>query len=55
MRQPDVAKKYGRLYNLPLIYLTQLIGLALGMGSEDLGLDRLVVDPAPLLRTKGLL
>lgn len=55
MRQPDVEKKYGRSYDLPLIYLTQLIGLALGMGIEGLGLDKLVVDPAPLLRTKGVL
>lgn len=55
MRQPDVEKKYGRSYNLPLIYLTQLIGLSLEMGTEDLGLERLVIDPAPLLRTKGML
>ena len=55
MRQSDVEKKYGRSYELPLIYLTQLIGLALGMDMENLGLDKLVVDPAPLLRRKGVL
>jgi heterodisulfide reductase subunit B len=54
MRQPDVEKRYESSYNLPLIYLTQLIGLALGMGIKDLGLDRLIVDPGPLLRTKGV-
>jgi heterodisulfide reductase subunit B len=50
-----VEKQYGRSYELPLIYLTQLIGLALRMGSEDLGLDKLVVDPLPVLLTKGVL
>ena len=46
---------YDRPYNLPVIYLTQLIGLTLGMGIKDLGLDKLVKDPAPLLQEKGLL
>ncbi len=55
MRQPDVEKKYNRSYKLPLLYLTQLIGLTLGIGFKDLGLDKLVVDPVPLLRTKGVL
>lgn len=54
MRQPDVEKKYNRSYNLPLIYLTQLIGITLGIGIKDLGLDKLIVDPVPLLRTKGV-
>jgi heterodisulfide reductase subunit B len=55
IRQPDVEKRYNHSYNLPLIYLTQLIGLALGMGIKDLGLDKLVVDPLPMLRTRELL
>ena len=55
MRQPDVEKKNNRSYNLPLIYLTQLIGLTLGIGIKDLGLNKLIVDPVPLLRTKGVL
>jgi heterodisulfide reductase subunit B len=55
MRQPDVEKRYNRSYNLPLIYLTQLIGLAMGMGIKDLGLDKLVVDPIPMLRTRQFL
>ncbi len=54
MRQPDVEKRYDRTYNLPIVYLSQLIGLTMGLGSEDLGLEKLVVDPAPLLEKKGL-
>jgi len=38
-----------------MIYLSQLIGLTLGMGIKRLGLDKLAVDPAPLLQKKGLL
>jgi heterodisulfide reductase subunit B len=55
MRQPDVEKKYDHSYDLPIIYLSQLIGLTLGMGIKDLGLDKLVVDPGALLKEKGLL
>jgi len=55
MRQPDVEKQYDCQYNLPIIYLSQLIGLTLGMGAQDLGFEKLVVDPIPLLRKKGLL
>jgi heterodisulfide reductase subunit B len=55
MRQPDVEEKNNRSYNLPLIYLTQLIGLTLGIDFKDLGLGKLIVDPVPLLRTKGVL
>ncbi len=54
MRQPDVEKRYDRTYNLPVIYLSQLIGLTMGLGPEDLGLEKLVVDPTPLLEKKGL-
>jgi len=55
MRQPDVEKAYNRGYNLPIIYLSQLIGLTLEMSIKDLGLDKLVIDPAPLLERNGLL
>lgn len=40
---------------LPIVYLTQLLGLATGLDPAQLGLDRLFVDPRPLLGRKGLL
>ncbi len=36
--QREVNKKYGTDYNYPVLYITELIALALGMGAEDLGL-----------------
>jgi heterodisulfide reductase subunit B2 len=55
MRQQDVEAKYGRKYGLPIFYFTQLLGLAMGCSPREVSLDRLVVDPLPLLRSKGLL
>jgi heterodisulfide reductase subunit B2 len=54
MRQGDIERQYQRLYGLPVFYFTQLLGLALGCSFEELGLDRLVVDPKRLLAGKGL-
>jgi heterodisulfide reductase subunit B len=34
---------------VPIIYLTQLVGLALGIDAEKLGLNRHFVDTSPLL------
>ncbi len=39
---------------LPVIYVTELIGLALGLRPEDLGLTRHLTDAMPLLREKGV-
>jgi heterodisulfide reductase subunit B2 len=55
MRQLDIETKYGRRYNMPVFYFTQLLGLALGCSASDVSLDSLVVDPRELLRSKGLL
>lgn len=51
----DVISRAGRAYNLPIIYFTQLMGLALGMGidTDELGLKKHLTDPRPLLRSKG--
>jgi heterodisulfide reductase subunit B len=55
MRQKDVEAKYGRRYGLPVFYFTQLMGLAVGCSAKEVALERLIVDPRPLLRSKGLL
>jgi heterodisulfide reductase subunit B len=55
MRQKDVETKFGRRYNLPVFYFTQLLGLAMGCSAKEVALEKLVVDPQPLLRSKGLL
>ncbi|MBN1667795.1 MAG: 4Fe-4S dicluster domain-containing protein, partial [Anaerolineales bacterium] len=40
---------------LPILYFTQLMGLALGLPIKTLGLHKHLVDPRPLLRQKGFL
>lgn len=55
MRQKEIENKYGIKYNMPVFYFTQLIGLAIGARPEELGLNKLIVNPVPLLTKKGLL
>ncbi len=54
LRQQDINKKYEEAFNLPVFYFTQLLGLALGCSVKELGLDRLVVNPWPLLTRVGI-
>jgi heterodisulfide reductase subunit B len=37
--QEQISRKYGRRYDLPIFYFTQIVGLALGMGNEELRLS----------------
>jgi len=53
LRQKEVEAAYGTKFGLPILYFTQIIGLALGSGAKELGLDRHMVDPIPLLKAKG--
>ena len=46
LRQNDIEKARGRQYGMPILYITQLVGLCLGIPKEELGLDRLMVDPS---------
>jgi heterodisulfide reductase subunit B len=48
-RQAEVEAKYGVRYRMPILYFTQLVGLALGIESKKLGLQQHLVDPMPLL------
>ena len=54
MRQKDIESKFGRRYNLPVFYFTQLLGLAMGCQADELSLSSLVVEPAALLAAKGI-
>jgi heterodisulfide reductase subunit B len=39
---------------LPILYFTQLMAVALGLGEKAAALNKNLVDPRPLLRSKGL-
>lgn len=55
IRQKEIEGVYHATYGLPVFYLTQLVGIAAGLGAESLGLDAMIVNPLPLLKSKGLL
>lgn len=40
MRRPDIDKYLGKDIEIPVIYITQAIGLALGISPKELGLNR---------------
>ena len=56
MRQKKLGAKYGVKYDLPVFYYTELIGLAIGLSPDEVGLQHHFVDPKPLLKkiAKGL-
>ncbi|TSK07380.1 MAG: heterodisulfide reductase subunit B [Geobacter sp.] len=41
--------------DLPIFYITQLAALAMGVASQSLGFESVIIDPKPLLRDKQLL
>lgn len=53
--QERLARKTGKAYYLPVLYFTELIGLALGHPEIETWLGRHFVDPRPLLQRRGLL
>jgi len=43
MRRADIEAFAGKKYSIPVIYITQAIGLAMGLGEKQLGLNRHLV------------
>jgi len=52
MYQSDAEGELSEQFGLPVLYFTQLMGLAMGLSPEDLCLDKAIVDPLPLLVDK---
>jgi heterodisulfide reductase subunit B len=48
--QKSIESEYGTAYNMPVLYLTQLIGLAMGFDRKELGLNMNVVKTKALLQ-----
>lgn len=40
MKQGDIERRHGVSHGLPVYYLSDLVGLALGLSEKDLGIDR---------------
>jgi heterodisulfide reductase subunit B len=50
LRQLDIARSKGNRYDLPVLYITQLLGLCLGVAPERLGLNKLMISPANVVQ-----
>ncbi len=48
-KQKAIENKRGEEIGIPVLYVTQLVGIALGLGPEELGLNMNAVSPMPLL------
>ncbi|MFQ6033609.1 MAG: CoB--CoM heterodisulfide reductase iron-sulfur subunit B family protein, partial [Candidatus Bipolaricaulia bacterium] len=55
LRQRQIAEGTHEEFDLPILYFTQVMGLAFGLEPRRLGLEKHFVDPLPLLERKGLL
>ena len=51
LRQADARKMHGELTETPVLYVTQLLGLALGLSPKELGIEALSVSADALLET----
>ena len=50
LRQQDIEKQMSKRYDMPIIYITQLLGLCLGISSKKLGLSKLMVSPEKIVK-----
>ncbi len=49
LKQGQINKALGTDYNVPILYLSQVIGIALGLSGDDVQLKKNVVDPTVLI------
>jgi heterodisulfide reductase subunit B len=54
-RQQEMSQDGSGFAALPVLYFTQLLGIALGLDSTDYGFEQHYVDPRPLLVQNGLI
>ena len=55
MYQSDAETQLDEQLGMPVLYFTQLMALAMGLPAEQLCLEKVIVDPRPVLVEKGLL
>ncbi len=53
MYQSDAEQSLGRQLGMPVLYFTQILGLAMGLDRRRLLLEKVIVDPMPMLAQKG--
>ena len=55
MYQSDAEKLLGQQLGIPVLYFVQLMGLAMGLDPQHVCLEKLIVDPLPILSKKGFI
>jgi len=53
LQQLGMKELYGEEYNLPVLFITQILGLAMGMGDDEVGLEMNRVPAGPILEHLG--
>ncbi|MDH5605746.1 MAG: CoB--CoM heterodisulfide reductase iron-sulfur subunit B family protein [Anaerolineae bacterium] len=51
-RQNDIANLLGRPIDMPILYFSQVLGYALGLEMKQLGFEKHLIDPVPLMLEK---
>ncbi len=54
-KQSDILKTHLDFKTIPVLYFTQLLGVAMGLDPQALGFDQNAVDPIPFLKRKGFI
>ena len=54
-KQKDIADKFGDFKSIPILYFTELLGIALEVDKNIFDFSKHAVDPRPLLIEKGLI
>lgn len=54
-RQRQIEEAYKTRYGIPIIYITQLMGLAFGAFPKEMGLQKLITSPREVLGSVGLM
>ncbi len=55
LRQAQINEQFDEDYHIPILYFTQLMGLAFGIEPHKLGIDKHFVSAVPLLQAKELI
>jgi heterodisulfide reductase subunit B len=53
-KQRDIKQKYLDFKSVPVLYFTQILGIAMGLDAGMLGFELNFVDPLPFLKERGL-
>jgi heterodisulfide reductase subunit B len=54
-RQRQIEETYQVRYQIPILYITQLMGLAFGAFPKEVGIQKLITSPQEVLGSIGLM